>query len=111
MESVQVKFNGGPHDRSAHTGRHVGYEWLNMYRYNGAYESDQAVDSRIDRITAAVAAGDFLLYQYPGLNGPRFETRFIDCMKMRGAHVDCFTKRVLLAAEQTVRFGPITLPK
>lgn len=86
-------------------GHQVGYEWLNIFRYNGDYESDQAVDSRIDGITAAVQAGDSLVYQYPSLNGPRFETRFIDRMNMRGARVILFVHDVEMLRGSNVAEG------
>lgn len=46
-------------------GRQVSYEWLNIYHYDGAYESDQSMFSRIDGITAAVKPGNLVVYQYP----------------------------------------------
>ncbi|MCI2172561.1 hypothetical protein [Schleiferilactobacillus perolens] len=77
-------------------GRQVNYEWLNIFVYNGAYESDQALFSRIDGITAAVTAGDLVVYQYPTLNGPRFENLFIDRMNSRGVNVVIFVHDVEL---------------
>ncbi|MFT9041345.1 hypothetical protein [Schleiferilactobacillus harbinensis] len=105
VEVATLDATSASKDDVAAIGRQVGYEWLNIYRYNGDYESDQAVDSRIDGITAAVAAGDFLVYQYPSLNGPRFETRFIDRMKMRGANVVLFVHDVEILRGSNVADG------
>lgn len=63
----------------------MGYKPLYIFRYDNSYESDEALISRIDGITAAVAPGDLILYLYPVLNGYRFEKMFIERLKSRGA--------------------------
>lgn len=62
-----------------------GYEPLHIFRYNSDYESDQAIASRVDGITAGVAHGDPAVYQYPSLVSPRFDTVFINQLRARGA--------------------------
>jgi hypothetical protein len=74
----------------ASIGTHAGYEPLYIFQYDSNYESDQAVRSRIDGITAAVGSNDLVVYQYPALISPRFDTFFMEQMKNRG------TKLVLL---------------
>lgn len=64
-----------------------GYQPLHIFRYNSDYESDQALQSRVDGITAAVAHGDLVTYQYPTLISPRFDQFFMDQMHGRGAKV------------------------
>lgn len=64
-----------------------GYAPLHIFHYNSDYETDQAIQSRIDGITAAVTAGDLVVYQYPLLISPRFDQFFIDQMHSRGAKV------------------------
>lgn len=61
----------------------VGYSPVNIFRYDSAYESDQAIQSRIDGISAGVSPGDIIVYQYPSLNGVRFEETFMRQMKLR----------------------------
>lgn len=87
IEVPTVDATSSARDDVAAIGHRIGYEYINIYRYNGDYETDQAVDSRIDGITAAVAEGDYLIHQYPTNNGPRFETRFIDRLNWRGTKV------------------------
>lgn len=63
----------------------MGYEPLYIFRYDGRNESDEALHSRIDGITAAVEPGDLILYLYPVLNGFRFDKAFIERLRSRGA--------------------------
>lgn len=63
------------------------YRRLYIYRYLDPTESEDALTSRIDGITAAVSPGDIVVYQYPCYNERRFEERFIQRMKQRGIHV------------------------
>ncbi|WP_040535993.1 hypothetical protein [Schleiferilactobacillus shenzhenensis] len=87
IEVPTVDATSSARDDVATIGHRVGYDYINIYRYNGDYESDQAVDSRIDGITAAVSGDDYLIHQYPTNNGPRFETRFIDRLNWRGTKI------------------------
>lgn len=60
---------------------------LYIYRYVDPNESEEALNSRIDGITAAVSQGDLVIYQYPSYNGGNFELAFIRRMKLRGIRV------------------------
>ncbi|MGO2244066.1 MAG: sugar transferase [Pseudolactococcus laudensis] len=62
----------------------MGYKPLYIFRYDGSNESDEALNARIDGITAAVKPGDIILYLYPVLNGFRFDKTFIGNLKARG---------------------------
>ncbi|ERL64699.1 sugar transferase [Schleiferilactobacillus shenzhenensis] len=68
-------------------GQKNGYEPLHIFRYNSDYESDQAIASRVDGITAGVAHGDLVVYQYPSLVSPRFDTVFVTQMRARGVKI------------------------
>ncbi|WP_125768737.1 sugar transferase [Lapidilactobacillus wuchangensis] len=84
----------------AQIAKKMGYQISNIFRYNDAGESDQALSSRIDGITAAIAPGDLLVYQYPSLNSARFETRFIELMHVRNVKVICLIHDVLTLRNQ-----------
>ncbi|GEO70608.1 sugar transferase [Levilactobacillus acidifarinae] len=73
----------------ARIGQATGYQVANIFRYNDVGESDEAVTSRIDGITAAVSPGDFIVYQYPSLNSGRFEMSFVDQMHRRRVKMVC----------------------
>lgn len=68
-------------------GKSVDYNPLYIYRYQDPKETKDALNSRIDGITAAVKPGDIVIYQYPNYNGGLFEETFIHRMKMRRASV------------------------
>ncbi|WP_297076301.1 hypothetical protein [uncultured Enterococcus sp.] len=63
--------------------RKMDYKPLYIYRYYDDNESEYALHSRIDGITAGVAANDLVVYQYPSYNGLDFDTRFISRMNAR----------------------------
>ncbi|MDT2459145.1 hypothetical protein [Enterococcus avium] len=65
----------------------IGYRKLFIYRYIDEQESQQSLLSRIDGITAGVAAGDLIVYQYPSYNQFIFEKTFIERLKQRGARI------------------------
>lgn len=66
--------------------RQEGYEPLYIFSYNDEKESDEALNARIDGITACVSQGDLVLHLSPFLNSFRFSQRFIHKMKARGTH-------------------------
>ncbi|MGM0238859.1 sugar transferase [Enterococcus sp. AZ103] len=68
-------------------GRQAGYEQLYIYRYIDESESDEALNARIDGITAAVTRDDFVIYQYPCYNGSKYEESFVRRLKLRGIKV------------------------
>lgn len=78
----------------------MGYHIANIFRYNDSGESDEAVTSRIDGITAAVARGDMLVYQYPSLNSGRFDNFFVDQMHRRGIKFVCLIHDVATLRDQ-----------
>lgn len=65
----------------------MGYTPIYIYRYYDENESDYALHSRIDGITAGVAAEDLVVYQYPSYNGIQFDLRFIMQMHARNINV------------------------
>lgn len=65
----------------------IGFKKLYIYRYIDDQESDQSLVSRIDGITAGVAAGDIIVYQYPSYNQFKFEKTFVARLKQRGARI------------------------
>ena len=65
----------------------IGFQKLYIYRYIDEQESSQSLLSRIDGITAGVAAGDLIVYQYPSYNQFKFEKTFVTRLKQRGARV------------------------
>lgn len=67
-----------------------GYNILSIFRYSATGESDEAMHSRVDGITAGVAAGDIVLYQYPSYISIRFDLFFINHMIARGAKIVLF---------------------
>ena len=87
IQSTTVDATAQAKDDIADIGEKNGYSPLHIFRYDSAYESNQAIQSRIDGITAAVAQGDLIIYQYPTLIGPRFDRFFLDQMHRRGAKV------------------------
>ncbi|MGP4116204.1 sugar transferase [Levilactobacillus zymae] len=81
-------------------GQSMGYRVVNLFRYNDLKESNQAVRSRIDGITEAIAAGDLLVYQYPSLNSGRFENFFVDRMHQRHVKFVCLVHDVETLRDQ-----------
>lgn len=67
----------------------TGYKVANIFRYNDGYESPYAKLARIDGITAGIAKGDFVVYQFPSLNSGNFESYFVNRMHERGIKVIC----------------------
>ncbi|MGG5372535.1 sugar transferase [Enterococcus sp. AZ196] len=65
----------------------IGFRKLYIYRYIDEQESQQSLLSRIDGITAGVAAGDLIVYQYPSYNQFVFEKTFVERLKQRGARI------------------------
>lgn len=56
----------------------IGYNKLYIYRYFDEREDERALTARIDGITAGVAKGDLIVYQYPSYNQFQFEQTFVD---------------------------------
>mgnify|MGYP000921582972 CR=1 FL=1 len=67
-----------------------GYQPVSIFRYNSKNESNEAMDARIDGITAAVSHGDIVVFQYPTYVGNRFDLRFMSHLVSRGAKVVVF---------------------
>ncbi|MBZ5943814.1 sugar transferase [Leuconostoc gelidum subsp. gasicomitatum] len=65
----------------------VGLRRLSIFRYDSAFESSEAIHSRIDGITAGVEPGDIVYYQFPTYNGKRFENFFVEHMQSRGTKI------------------------
>lgn len=65
----------------------ISFRKLYIYRYIDEQESHQSLLSRIDGITAGVAAGDLIVYQYPSYNQFNFEQTFVGRLKQRGARI------------------------
>ena len=65
----------------------IGYNKLYIYRYFDEREDERALTARIDGITAGVAKGDLIVYQYPSYNQFQFEQTFVDRVKQRGARL------------------------
>ncbi|MCI2172562.1 sugar transferase [Schleiferilactobacillus perolens] len=87
IQGTSVDATAQAKDDIADIGVKNGYSPLHIFRYDSAYESDQAIQSRIDGITAAVAQGDLIVYQYPTLISPRFDRFFLDQMHRRAVKV------------------------
>lgn len=68
----------------------MGYEYLNILRYDASDESLPQLFGRIDGITAGVQENDTILYQYPTYNGNQFEMTFVDRTIPRGIKVVLF---------------------
>ncbi|MCW3779176.1 hypothetical protein [Levilactobacillus namurensis] len=68
-------------------GQAAGYHIIDIRRYGGLKESNEALMARIQGATAGVAQGDLLVYQYPSLNDGRYEDFFIRQMHRRGVRV------------------------
>lgn len=77
-----------------------GYKTLNIFRYYSGNESDEAMHARIDGITAAVAPGDYVVYQYPTYVGIRFDIFFLMHLAARNAKIILFIHDV-----ETLRHG------
>ncbi|MBS0953234.1 sugar transferase [Lactiplantibacillus plantarum] len=60
------------------------YNILSIFRYSAVGESDEAMHSRIDGITAGVVPGDIVFFQYPSYISIRFDIFFINHMIARG---------------------------
>lgn len=60
------------------------YNILSIFRYSAVGESDEAMHSRIDGITAGVGTGDIVFFQYPSYISIRFDIFFINHMIARG---------------------------
>ncbi|MFR3684315.1 MAG: sugar transferase [Enterococcus sp.] len=71
----------------AEIAKEIGFQKLYIYRYIDEQESEQSLLSRIDGITAGVAAGDLIVYQYPSYNQFKFEQTFVARLKQRGARI------------------------
>ncbi|PWF99712.1 hypothetical protein [Levilactobacillus bambusae] len=65
----------------------MGYEYLNLQRYDSSTEDDVAMDARIDGMTSGIYNGDILVYQYPTYSGTRFDFEFARRLKGRGVHI------------------------
>lgn len=65
----------------------IGYKKIYIYRYIDELEDERALTARIDGITAGVAAGDLIVYQYPSYNQFSFEQTFVKRLKQRGAKI------------------------
>lgn len=77
----------------------TGYQVTNIFRYIDTNETAQAKLARIDGITAAIAAGDVVVYQYPSLNSPTFEDYFLNRMHERHIKVICLIHDVFAFRE------------
>ncbi|KRN27707.1 hypothetical protein IV38_GL001920 [Lactobacillus selangorensis] len=67
----------------AHT---MGYQYVNIERYDRQNESYQALGAHIEGMTAAVEKGDLLIYQYPSGIDDQFEVSFTEHVVYRGVH-------------------------
>lgn len=90
-----------PKDDLGFFANEMGYKDLNIFRYDPTGESEDAMRTRIDGITAAVQSGDLLVYQYPAYISNRFETKFVNMMRARDVKFVPFVHDV-----ESIRFGP-----
>lgn len=67
-----------------------GYGVLSAFRYDSSNDANNALHARIDGITAPVARGDLVVFQYPTNNGNRFDLQFIEHLRVRGAQIVIF---------------------
>lgn len=68
----------------ARIAENTNYSILSIFRYSPVGESDEAMHSRIDGITAGVVNGDIVFFQYPSYISIRFDIFFINHMIARG---------------------------
>lgn len=61
----------------------IGFKILYVYRYIDNFEDEKSLIARIDGITAGVAPGDLVVYQYPSYNKFEFDKMFIYRLKQR----------------------------
>lgn len=79
---------------------HMGYEYLNIERYDRSQENYEELGARIDGITTGVSDRDLVIYQYPTYNGNQFEVSFAEHLVYRGV------KLVLMVHDyERLRFG------
>lgn len=74
----------------ANIAKNNNYDILSIFRYSAETESDEAMHSRIDGITAGVAPGDIVFFQYPSYISIRFDLFFINHMIVRGVKIILF---------------------
>lgn len=62
--------------------RELGVNELGIYFYNQSNESPEALNSRMDGIMAGVSFGDIVFVQSPSWNGIKWDSYFVDKLKL-----------------------------
>ena len=92
-----TKLNGMParsteqfvQHRTADIAHSLGIREMGIYRYNAADESLEHRNRRLDGIIAGIAAGDFVICQFPTMNGLEFDRALV-------RHIRAYHGRVII---------------
>ncbi len=72
----------------------LGIREMGIYRYNAADESLEHRNRRLDGIIAGIAAGDFVICQFPTLNGLEFDRALVRHIRAYHGHVIIFVREM-----------------
>ncbi len=87
---------------TAEIGHQLGFREMGIYRYNGAGESKESLNARLDGIIAGIDLGnDVVICQFPTGNGFKYEWELVKRLKMYQSKVIIFIHDVGVVVQKT----------